>query len=167
MWSSQPGFSGACLVSHETPEVTSVAHAPTGSFHPFPSPLQHDILIPMCSRGVSRWEGEEKREEASTWALFPGNARTVRQSTPGATNRLLFDIRTPSSTVSKKVGASNVASFRGMIGRGCKFPLAEDESVLLDICIHRDNQAVVVFCALESSSRSIAQQGRHLVGVAR
>ena len=54
-----------------------------------------------------------------------------------------------------------------MIGRGCKFPLAEDESVLLDICIHRDNQAVVVFCALESSSRSIAQQGRHLVGVAR
>jgi hypothetical protein len=29
-----------------------------------------------------------------------------------------------------------------MIGRGCSFPLAEDESVsLLDNCVHRDNQA--------------------------
>ena len=74
VWSSQPGPLWTCLVSHETPEVTSVAHAPTGNFHPFPPPFQHDILILMCSRCVSCWEGERKCEEASTWARFLGNS---------------------------------------------------------------------------------------------
>ena len=77
----QPGPFRASVVSHVTPEVTSVAHASTGSFHPVP--FQHDILIPMCSKGVSCWEGEEKRGEASTWALFLG----LRQDGPPVDTR--------------------------------------------------------------------------------
>ena len=132
VWSSQPGPLWTRLVSDETPEVTSVAHASTGNF-----PFQHDILILMCS-SVSRWEGEEKREEGSTWARFLG----LRQDGPPSRHpehpfdcSLIF-VQHRALSIKKKWVHRPWLSFRGMIGRGCKFPLAEDESVLLDIRVH-------------------------------
>ena len=101
MWSSQPGFFRG---------LPCLARNP-GS-HQRCTRTNRELLLAPFNMIFSTWFARRvhhvgrARTSARRQArghFFPENARTVRQSTPGTTDRLLFDIRvTPSSTVSKR-----------------------------------------------------------------